>query len=198
MLYKLTGNSKDFYNMYGDYSYLEIGYYISLDCELSKINVKPTTEEALDAYINPLAMQKAQLVGIKTPEYDIVTEKIIPPVLSYSINPFSSKCVIVASQEEVQAKLKTLTMSGKYAAICQKLPDDFRIDIVRCVLGHTLVKECHDFAMTIFEAFQLRLMKIRVIVTATDYLFSAIEPLLFEELTLKEKKIIEELGTWQK
>jgi hypothetical protein len=184
--------------MFGDYTYLTEGYYRSIDYELAQIKIKPTTEEALDAYVVPLAMQKAQLANIKTPEYEIITEKICPPVLAYPINPFTSKFELVSTKDDIKGKLKTLTMNGKYATLCQKLPDDYRIDIIRCILGKTLILEYSEFAMGIFQAFAIPLMKIRVIVTANDYLFSAIEPLLFEELTLKEKKIIEELGIWQK
>jgi hypothetical protein len=184
--------------MFGDYTYLTGGYYKSLDCELSQIRIMPTTEEALDAYVVPLAMKKAQLSNLKTPEYEIVTEKMIPPVLAYPINPFTSKCEVIIEKEDVEKKLKKLTMNGKYAVICQKLPSDYRIDVVRCILGLTLEQEYKEFAMSIFETFHLPLMKIRIIVTVDEYLFSAIEPLPYDELTLKEKKIIEEMGTWQR
>jgi len=40
-------------------------------------------------------------------------------------------------------------------------------------------------------------MKIRVIVTSSQYLFSSICPLEFDQLTLNEKKILEGIGTWQ-
>jgi hypothetical protein len=198
ILYKLKEDESTFYNMFGDYTYLTEGYYKSLDFELRQVNVRPSLEEALDAYIVPLAMQKAQLLNVKIPQYEIITGKLCPPMLAYSINPVTVKFELISQQDEVHAKLKTLTLNGKYATICQKLPEDFRIDIVRCILGKTLVQEYNEFAATIFQAFQIPLMKIRVIVTANDYLFSAIEPLLFDDLTLKEKKIIEELGSWQR
>jgi len=197
-LYKLKENDHLYFNMYGDYTYLTEGYYKSLDAELDRVNIIPTTEQALDAYVVPLAMEKAKMFNIATPAYEIVTEKISPPVLAYPINPYTSKFEVVSEQDDLKAKLNTVTMSGKYATICQKLPGDYRIDIVRCILGKTLVHEYDQFAEKVFAAFKIPLMKIRVIVTPAEYLFSAVEPLLFEELTLKEKKIIEELGTWQK
>lgn len=198
VLYRLNSDDTTFYNMFGDYTYLTEGYYTSLDYELSKIKIRPTTEEALDAYVVPLAMQKAKDANMKIPEYEIVTEKIQPPVLAYPINPFTSKYEVIVNKEEINTKFKTLTMNGKYATICQKLPADYRIDTVRSVLGKTLVQEYEEFAMTAFKVFGLPLMKLRVIVTVNEYLFSAVEPLLFDELTLKEKKIIEEIGTWQR
>ena len=184
-------------NMFGDYTYLTEGYYYSLDCELSELRVRPTIEEALDAYVVPLAMKKASLHNIQIPEYEIVTDKLNPPVLAYPINPFSSKYEVIAEKDDGNKKLKTLTMSGKYAMICQKLPEDYRIDVIRCFLGFSLQEEFKDFALSIFRVFRLPLMRIRTIVTSDQYLFSAIEPLLYDELTLKEKKRIEEMGTWQ-
>lgn len=192
-------NDRDhLYNMHGDYTYLTEGYYKSLDAELSGRKIRPTTEEALDAYVVPLAVRKAQLSALKTPGYQIVTEKIVPPVLAYPINPFSSKCEIIIEKEDVEKKLKTLTLNGKYAVICQALPADYRIDVMRCILGITLEEEYKEFAAAVFKAFNIPLMRIRAIVTANEYLFSAIEPLSYHELTIKEKKLIEELGSWQR
>ncbi|MCR4442755.1 MAG: RimK-like ATPgrasp N-terminal domain-containing protein [Peptococcaceae bacterium] len=198
ILYRLNSDDTYLYNMFGDYTYLTEGYYKSLDCELSGINIRPTTEEALDAYVVPLAMKKAEFSGIKTPVHEIVTEKLTPPILAYPINPFTSKCEVIIEKENMGEDLKRVTMGGKYATICQRLPADYRIDVVRSLLGLTLQKEYTAFAMSVFKAFHLPLMRIRVIVTADEYLFSAIEPLPYDELTLKEKKMLEEMGTWQR
>ncbi len=197
--YLYKKNDKDFcLNLFGDYTYLTEGYYISLDAELENIKVLPTTEEALDAYVIPLAMEKAKLHSIPIPNYEIVTEKIVPPVLAYPINPYTLKFEIVNENDDLKKKFNTVTMSGKYPSLCQKLPEDYRIDVVRSIVGKTLVSEYDRFIKMIYETFRLPLMKIRVIVTPSNYLLSAIEPLLLEELTLKEKKIIEELVPWQK
>lgn len=187
-----------YFNMSGDYTYLTEGYYASLEAELQGMAVFPSTADALDAYVVPIAMEKAHLHHLAVPDYDIVVEKLTPPVLAYPINPFSTKYEIVLEGDAVAAKLRALTMTGKYAAICQKLPRDYRIDVVRCVLGRTLVKEYGDFAKRVFAVFKIPLMRARVIVTTSDYLLSAIEPLPFDDLTLNEKKLLGNLGTWQK
>lgn len=197
-LYKLKDDDEYFINLFGDYTYLTEGYYISLDSELNKEKIIPTTQEALDAYVVPLAMEKAKLNSIPTPDFEIITEKITPPVIAYPINPYTSKFEIVNVNDDLKRKLNTVTMSGKYATLCQKLPTDYRIDIVRSILGKTLVNEYQNYVKLVYHSFRIPLMKIRVIVTSTSYMLSAIEPLKLEELTLKEKKIIEELGIWQK
>lgn len=185
------------FNMTGDYTYLTAGYYRSLDAELAGADVYPTTQDALDAYVVPIMMEKAKRAGLATPDYDIVVERLHPPVLAYPINPFTSKFEIVLPGDDAETKLKALTMTGKYATICQRLPGDYRIDVVRCALGRTLVGEYRSLAQRLFEVFRLPLMKARVIVTTTDYLLSALEPLPFDELTLNEKKLLSRLGTWQ-
>lgn len=197
-LFKLNSNQDIIFNMLGDYTYLTEGYYISLDEELNNTVISPTSEEALDAYIVPLAMEKAKLNDIPIPDYEIFSDKIIPPVIAYPMNPYTSKFEIVNENDDLKRKFNAVTMSGKYATLCQKLPNDYRIDVIRSVLGKTLFKEYGYFSEKVFEAFKIPLMKIRVIVTHTKYLFSAIEPLNYDELTLMEKRIIEESGAWQK
>jgi hypothetical protein len=184
-------------NLAGDYSYMGAGYYASLDAELAGFKVLPTTADALDAYVVPIALEKARLAGLATPPFDIVTDKFPPlPILAYAINPFSTMVELVTKGDDLAAKFKALTMTGKYATLCQRLPDDYRLDVVRCVLGRTLVREYAELAEKLFATFRLPLMRARVIVSTSDYLFSAIEPLPFDELTLNEKRLLKELSAW--
>jgi hypothetical protein len=185
------------FNMSGDYSYMSEGYYETLDAELEHLRVFPTTTDALDAYIVPIAMEKAKLHGLSTPDYDIMVDKLVPPVLAYPVNPFSTKYQLVMAGDDLDTKLKTLTSNGKYATICQRLPSDYRIDVVRCILGKSLTEEYASFSLKLFDVFKLPLMRARVLVTSSDYLLSAIEPLPFDDLTLNEKKLLDGAGTWQ-
>lgn len=184
-------------NLAGDYSYMSEAYYQSLEAELEG-RVLPTTEDALDAYVVPIAMEKAWRQGIEVPAYEIVMDKLTPPVLAYPINPFSTKFELVEVGDDLVKKLRTLTKIGKYATLCQKLPSDYRIDVVRCVLGQSLIREYQEFSRRVFAVFKLPLMRVRVIVTTSSYLLSAIEPLPFNELTLNEKKLLSGLGLWRK
>ncbi|HOQ24969.1 MAG TPA: RimK-like ATPgrasp N-terminal domain-containing protein [Bacillota bacterium] len=188
------------FNMAGDYSYLSEGYYLSQDACLRGKRVFPSPEEILDAYVVPLALEKARQNKIATPEYKITNDEfgIEPPVLLYPINPFSDRFELVSTLEDAPKKFRTVTRLGKYAACVQELPhDDYRIDTLRCIMGKTLTEEYHEFAWKAFKTFGLPLMKIRVIVTSSQYLFSSICPLEFDQLTLNEKKILEGIGTWQ-
>ncbi len=188
----------DVANLAGDYTYLTSGYYVSLDAELAGLKVLPTTAEALDAYVVPIAMLKARLAGIPVPEHLIVTDRFPPPpMLAYPINPFSSKGELILDNETLEARRKGLTYTGKYAVLAQLLPSDQRIDVVRLVMGKATLPEYQAFGERLFEIFRLPLMRVRVIVTPREYLLSAIEPLPFGELSDEERAQLEGLGRWR-
>ena len=188
----------DVANLAGDYSYLTTGYYASLDAELAGVTVLPTTADALDAYVVPIAMEKATLADVPVPEHQIVTDRFPPaPMLAYPVNPFSWKGELLLDDAAVESRRKGLTYTGKYAVLVQPLPHDHRIDVLRVVMGRSLVPEYTQLAQQLFEVFRLPLMRVRIIVTPKAYLLSAIEPLRFDELADDERAILEGLGTWR-
>lgn len=190
--------SADVANLAGDYSYLTNGYYASLDAELAGLRVLPSTSEALDAYVVPLAMARAAAAGLPVPPHQIVTDRFPPaPLLAYPINPFSTKGELLLDEAAIESRRKGLTYTGKYAVLVQHLPLDQRLDTLRLVLGRTLVPEYEQFGAQLFELFRLPLMKVRVIVTPREYQLSAIEPLPFAELSEEERSGLAGLGKWQ-
>lgn len=184
-------------NLDGDYGYLGTGYYASLDAELAGRTVLPTTGDALDAYVVPIAMQKAATAGLPVPAFHIVTDRFPPPpLMAYPINPFSTRGELLLDAERIQARRNGLSYAGKYAVLCQELPTDSRIDMVRLVLGRSVVPEYAAFGAALFRVFRVPLMRVRVIVTARAYLLSAIEPLPARELASDELALLEEVGAW--
>ena len=181
----------------GDYSYMGSGYYEVLDAELAGQRIIPSTRDALDAYVVPIAMERARLAGMLVPEHVLATERFpAPPFMAYPVNPFSSSAELIVDEATLEERRNGLTYTGKYAALCQTLPDDYRIDVVRVILGRTLTEEYAEFARSVFELFRIPLARGRGIVAAHGYLLSALEPLPFESLTLNEKTLLAELGTW--
>lgn len=184
-------------HMGGDYNYMSTAYYEVLDAELAGQSIIPTTRDALDAYVTPIALERARLGGLLVPESELVTERFpAPPFMAYPVNPFSSAAELIVDSESVEQRRNGLTYTGKYAALCQKLPSDYRVDIVRVVLGRCLVEEYRDFAHDVFSVFRIPLARVRVIVASRRYLLSALEPLPYESLTLNEKALLTGLGTW--
>jgi hypothetical protein len=191
------GLGADFAHMGGDYSYMSSAYYEVLDAEMAGQRIIPTTSDALDAYVPPIAMERARLGGLLVPEHDLVTERFpAPPFMAYPVNPFSSAAELIVDAETLEKRRNVLTYTGKYAALCQRLPNDYRVDVVRMVLGRCLTEEYRDFASEVFKVFRVPLARVRVIVASRRYLLSALEPLPFESLTLKEKALIAGIGTW--
>jgi len=195
----LLDTEKVWMNLHGDYTYMTWGYYLSLDTENEGRTVVPTTRDILDAYVVPIALEKAAKGGLDVPVSRIVNfmHEVRSPFIAYPLNPFSAGYEIVETKEETESKIKRVTMSGKYATHVQDLPENFRVDTFRCIMGMTLIPEYSNFARTVFDIFHLPLMKVKVIVTPQRYLFSSIEPLPYEDLTLNEKRIVEEMGKWR-
>ncbi|MEX2542833.1 MAG: RimK-like ATPgrasp N-terminal domain-containing protein [Trueperaceae bacterium] len=191
------GLDAEFAHMGGDYSYMSSAYYEVLDAEMAGQRIIPTTLDALDAYVPPIAMERARLAGLLVPEFELVTERFpAPPFMAYPVNPFSSAAELILDSETLERRRNGLTYTGKYAALCQKLPSDYRVDVVRMVLGRCLSDEYREFAREVFGLFRVPLARVRVIVASHGYLLSALEPLPFESLTLNEKALLTGLGTW--
>jgi len=186
-----------FVNLEGDYTYLSDGYYRSMEAEHEGLLALPSPQEAIDAYVVPLALTKAQAAGIPIPSWEISndsTTTIEPPLVVYPINPFQDEGIFIASLDEA---IKSLTMSNKYAVVCQDMQPDSRVDTLRLVLGKCLKPEYRDLAENLWHTFRLPLARVKIIVTEKQYLFSAIEPLKKEELTQNEKAILKEAGLWR-
>ncbi|KQM11876.1 hypothetical protein AOA80_05980 [Methanomassiliicoccales archaeon RumEn M1] len=69
-----NGNGCAFLNILGDYRYLSEGHYSSVEAEISGVRVYPRVKEALDAYIVPLCLQRAEAAGIPVPENYITND----------------------------------------------------------------------------------------------------------------------------
>ena len=187
-------------NMDGDYSYLSDGYYKSMEAEHEGLEALPSPADCVDAYVVPLALHRAASAGIPTPNWEISNEtssSIKPPLIAYPINPFQSQGMVITDKAELDEAIKSLTMTGKYALVLQEMPRDSRVDTLRLVLGKSLKPEYSELAQQIWAAFRVPIARVKVIVTETQYLFSAIEPLPKEELTQNEKAIIKEAGLWR-
>lgn len=189
-----------FVNLEGDYSYLSDGYYRSMEAEHEGLRAVPTCEEALDAYVVPLALAKAAAAGIRTPEWEIANDTLTtikPPLIAYPVNPFQDEGQVITDIPGLAEGIKSLTMTGKYAVVCQRMPPDSRVDTLRLVLGRCTKPEYKTLAEKLWQTFHLPLARVKIIVTEREYLFSAIAPLREDELTLGEQALIKEAGLWR-
>lgn len=185
-------------NASGEYAYLDAGYYASLDAELAGEVVLPSPEEALDAYVVPIMLDKARRAGIEVPVATLVTDRFPePPFFAWPVNPFSNKGELILDVASLEARKGGLSYAGKYAVLCQRLGHDYRLDTARVVVGRCSVPEFAELAREAFRILRLPLMKLRVIVSADAYALSGVEPLPLTSLTGEERGWLEELGTWR-
>jgi hypothetical protein len=187
-------------NLSGDYRYLTDGYYRSMQAEHEGMVAIPGPQEAIDAYVVPLALAKAAAAGIDVPRWEIANDEpdSFPlPMLLYPVNPFQTEGQVISDPAALEEATKSLTLTGKYAMVCQEMRRDSRVDTLRLVLGRSLKPEYRELAQRLWEVFHLPLARVKVIVTEDQYLFSAIEPLKREELTQNEKGILKEAGLWR-
>ena len=193
-------DARVFVNLDGDYEYLTDGYYRSLEAEHDGMLAIPSPQDALDAYVVPLALSRAAAAGIAVPEWEIINDASLsfgPPLIGYPISPFASGGQVIADPGQLDEAVKSLTGSGKYALVVQRMLKDSRLDTLRLVMGRCLKPEYAELAEELWRTFRLPLARVKVIVTETQYLFSAIEPLRKEELTQNEKAILKDLGLWR-
>lgn len=189
-----------FVNIEGDYSYLTNGYYLSMEAEHEGLIALPSPQDSLDAYVVPIALAKAQAAGIPIPEWEIVNDTAVSipvPMIAYPINPFQDEGVVVTQLPQLNEAIKSLTMTNKYAVVVQAMPPDSRVDTLRLVLGRCTKPEYRELALKLWQTFRLPLARVKVIVTEKQYLFSAIEPLSKDELTLNEVAMVKEAGLWR-
>lgn len=175
-------------NLAGNYSYLETGYYTSLDLEADCEDIHPTCKEALDAYITPLMLEKAKLNGVPIPEWYVTNGYFEPPVIIDTINPFMTRHSIVEKQGHVERVGKSMTRNFKYAICCQEIPHEAKIGTFRAVLGWSVVPAHRPLAEAIWKVFRIPLAVVRTIqLDDEQILLSDINPLPFGKLNNRER-----------
>jgi len=184
-------------NLGGNYDYMSMAYYISLDHENNGETIKPSCREMLDAYIPPLFLEKAKFARIAIPEYYISNGFIQPPVIADPINPFTLKGRIILKPARAKSIAKSLTRNFTYAICCQELPEGSRVHYFRSVLGWSAGTQYRELARIVWEVFKVPLARVRVVQQIDgSYLLSDIGPLLFEKLNARELHYIEERVSW--
>jgi len=184
-------------NLAGDYRYLTAGYYRSQDLVSDGGNAHPTCQEAIDAYVAPLFLEKAAIAGLPIPEYYLTNEHFDPPVVIDTVNPFPAHASLVLKNGHTERMTKSLTRNYTYAICCQTLPPGARIAKFRAVLGWTRSPRYRPIAEAIWRVYRLPLALVRVIVQQdSKVLFSALGPLPFASLTKPEQVYLRKVVEW--
>lgn len=185
-------------NLSGDYQYLGVGYYVSQDYESQRLIVHPTCEEAMDAYVMPLFLEKARRAGIPLPAYYISNGYFEPPVIVDTINPFMSRNSIVLKSAAQERIAKSLTRNFTYAISIQELPARARVAYFRAILGWSTIPKFRDLAQSVWQVFRVPLARVRVIMLRDgQVLLSGLQPLPYNRLIERERTFIDKMVTWR-
>jgi len=184
-------------NLVGGYDYLELGYYTSQDQEAAGRLIHPTLEEALDAYVPPLFLEKGRWAGLRVPEFYISNGYFEPPVVIDPINPFMIKSRLVLKPGRERAISKSMTRNFTYAICCQELTENAKVTYFRSVLGWSLSPRFRALSEMVWNVYRIPLARVRVIeIPGEDPLLSDIGPLPFTGLKARELAYLEERVQW--
>lgn len=179
----------------GNYEYLTEGYYECQDAELLHGGeVMPTCADALDAYVVPIALEKASKAGLPVPDWVLTNEYFPVPAVCYGVNPFSRKYAVVRTEREREAAAKQLTWNFKYTICCQRISSTTEVVDVRTVCGRTEQTEFAEWADRLFAVFRIPIATARLLRNGRLE-FSALEILPHKFLTPGEREWAKEFAS---
>ncbi|MBI3871608.1 MAG: hypothetical protein HY304_00845 [candidate division Zixibacteria bacterium] len=179
----------------GNYEYLSEDYYRCQDMELSGLGLpRPTCAEALDAYIVPVALEKARMAGLAVPEWFLSNEYFHPPAVVDSINPFSRRFAVVRSEDERAKAAQQLTWNFKFAMCVQKIATTTEVIEIRVVGGRSEQTEFADWASLVHIVFAVPIATVRLLRTDNQIQFSAISILPHRTLSAQERRWADSLA----
>ena len=179
----------------GDYEILSEGYYRCQDAELAGENARPACADAADAYVVPIALEKASLAGLPVPEWFFTNEYFPPPCVVYGVNPFSRGYAIVRTEAEREAAARKFSWHRKYVMCCEKIGAETEVVEVRVVRGRTLAPGFDQWAVDASRVFGLPLFTLRLLRDGESVRFSSIAILRAKTLHPAERAWALEEGT---
>lgn len=178
----------------GNYEYLTEGYYECQDAELAhRGEVMPTCADALDAYVVPIALEKASKAGVAVPDWILTHEYFPVPAVCYGVNPFSRRYAVVRDESARESVAKKLTWNFKYSMCCQRISAATEVVEFRMIGGRTEQQEFAGWADRVFSIFRIPIATVRLLRNGRLEL-SAIEILPYRFLTPTERGWARELA----
>ena len=174
----------------GDYEVLSEGYYRCQDAELAGLLPEPTCADAVDAYVVPIALEKAALAGLPVPEWFLSNEYFPPPCVVYGVNPFTRGFAIVRDEAQREAAASKFTWRKKYVLCGQIISAATEIVTVRVVRGRTESAAYETWAADVDRVFRVPLATLRLLRTGDDVRFSSLTVLRAKSLTPRERAFL--------
>jgi len=171
-------------NINHDYRYLRMGYYVSAHAETFGVEVTPNCTEIMDAYRNPLMMEKAKRNGIRTNEYRLITaakSEINAPALLFAVNPFTNNSMkVVDSTSKLPGMIKRMSMGARYPVSLHPLTGEV-LEIIQ-MFGESTNEETSGFTKRFYEVFNIPICKLVVQIDDGGVVLNHCEPAVKKEV----------------
>ncbi len=171
-------------NVNHDYRYLRMGYYVSAHAETYGAEVTPNCTEIMDAYRNPLLMEKARKHGLRTNNYSLVTSKwdgIEAPVVLFAVNPFTNNSMkIVESGSKLPGMIKRMSMGARFPVSLHPLRGELAETIQ--IFGESTNEEIEGFTKKFYEIFNIPICKLIVQMDDCGVVLNHCEPAMIKEV----------------
>jgi len=171
-------------NINHDYRYLRMGYYVSAHAETFGVDVTPNCTEIMDAYRNPLLIEKAKRHGIRTNYYRLITSsgsELDAPALLFAVNPFTNNSMkVVDSGSKIPGMIKRMSMGARFPVSLHPLTGEV-VEIIQ-MFGESTNEETSDFAKKFYEVFNIPICKLIVQIDDGGVVLNHCEPALKKEV----------------
>ena len=171
-------------NVNHDYRYLRMGYYVSAHAETFGVDVTPDCTEIMDAYRNPLLMEKARKNGIRTNDYRLVTSPVIDieaPAVLFAVNPFTNNSMkIVDSGSKLPGMIKRMSMDARFPVSLHPLTGEV-LEIIQ-MFGESTNEETAGFTKKFYDIFNIPICKLVIQINDGGIILNHCEPAVKNEV----------------
>jgi hypothetical protein len=171
-------------NINHDYRYLRMGYYVSAHAETFGVDVTPNCTEIMDAYRNPLLIEKAKRHGIRTNYYRLITSlrsEIDAPAVLFAVNPFTNNSMkVVESGSKLPGMIKRMSMGARFPVSLHPLTGEV-VEIIQ-IFGESSHEETSEFARKFYEVFNIPICKLIVQIDEGGVVLNHCEPATKKEV----------------
>ena len=171
-------------NVNHDYRYLRMGYYVSAHAETFGVKVTPSCAEIMDAYRNPLLIEKAKRNGLPTSGYRLVIspeEDLNTPAILFAVNPFTNNSMkMVNSSSKLPGMIKKMSYNSRFPVSLHPVTGEVR-EIVQ-TFGESTSEETSGFTRKFFEIFNIPVCKLVVQINDGDVILNHCEPAMKKEV----------------
>jgi hypothetical protein len=172
------------FNINHDYRYLRMGYYVSAHAETYGVEVTPNCTEIMDAYRNPLLIEKARRNGIRTNEYRLITSaksEINAPAVLFAVNPFTNNSMkVVDSTSKLPEMIKRMSMGARFPVSLHPLTGEV-LEIIQ-MFGESTNEETSVFTKRFYEVFNIPICKLVVQIDDSGVVLNHCEPATKKEV----------------